>query len=950
MYCSAHSRVIRHVDRRYWALGVHTGFLLRNILASSALRCSTVVLAALLGSVTQSFAQTVALGLSSGTGSPGSTVVLDLSMSGAPASVEWTLTYPGVDFSSATVTAGPLAKAYNKNLSCNTSTGSATCLLWGDNNVAMDSGVAAVVSLVISTTTTDTSSQVQVSSPVAASSDAFALTSSATGGIVTIVQPAVLNGFSCVPVSITPPSVSTCTVDLTSGAPSGGASIGVTSSLPDVSFPATVLIAQGLTSGTFTVSPLTVSTATAVNLTASYLGASEGFGLTVNPPLITLTGISISPSTIQSGQSATGTADISAPALVGGLIVALSSSNIAAIVPTSVIVLQGATTAAFAVTAGTVGVTTPLVITGSYAGINSTANLTINPIVLTAVSVTPAAILSGQTASGSVTISAPATIGGVSVTLSSSSASLSVPPSVVVLQGATTAMFTATAGTVNATTPVVITGSAAGVNINANLTVNPIVPSALSLTPGAILSGQTSQGTVTIGSTAPTGGITVSLSSSNPAVTVPASVTVPQGATTATFTATAGIVSAATAVTLTASSGGVNVSSTLTVNPIVPTTITVVPASILSGQTSQGTVTTAAPAPAGGTVVMLSSSNAAASVPTSVTVLQGATTALFTATAGVVTSTTTVVLTASGGGVNISTNLSVNPIVPTSLSVNPTSILSGQTTQGTVTIAAPAPAGGMAIALSSSNAAVSVPASVTVAQGATSATFTATAGTVASITTAVLTASSSGTNVSASVTVNPIVPTSLSLSPTSVQGGQTTQGTVTISSPAPTGGITIALLSSNSAASVPASVTVPQGATTASFTATSGVVTAVTQVILTASYASVNLTATLTVNPPITVTAISLNPNTLTGGQTATATVTISEPAGNGGIVVMLTSSNTSAATVPASVTIPQGATTATFTVTALDLTRGTYVTITASYGGVQESARLTVHRYFAKQ
>jgi len=66
---------------------------------------------------------------------------------------------------------------------------------------------------------------------------------------------------------------------------------------------------------------------------------------------------------------------------------------------------------------------------------------------------------------------------------------------------------------------------------------------------------------------------------------------------------------------------------------------------------------------------------------------------------------------------------------------------------------------------------------------------------------------------------------------------------------------------------VPASVTVAAGASTATFAATSSSVTASTVVTLTASYAGVTRTASLTVNPP---------------GQMATLTVTATGRSGEG--------------------------------------------------------------------
>ncbi|WP_327286799.1 hypothetical protein [Streptomyces sp. NBC_01198] len=68
--------------------------------------------------------------------------------------------------------------------------------------------------------------------------------------------------------------------------------------------------------------------------------------------------------------------------------------------------------------------------------------------------------------------------------------------------------------------------------------------------------------------TDPTPGATVTLSSSNPsAAAVPATVTLPDGARTATFTATTGTVTTATSVTVTATSGAVSQHITLIVTP-----------------------------------------------------------------------------------------------------------------------------------------------------------------------------------------------------------------------------------------------------------------------------------------------------------------------------------------------------------------------------------------------
>jgi subtilisin family serine protease len=90
----------------------------------------------------------------------------------------------------------------------------------------------------------------------------------------------------------------------------------------------------------------------------------------------------------------------------------------------------------------------------------------------------------------------------------------------------------------------------------------------------------------------------------------------------------------------------------------------------------------------------------------------------------------------------------------------------------------------------------------------------------------------------------------LALNPTSVNGGSPSTGTVTFSGPAPSGGAVVNLSSSATAGTVPSTVTVVQGYNSATFTVNTTTVTASTPVTITAAYAGVTRTATLTVMPP----------------------------------------------------------------------------------------------------
>jgi len=193
----------------------------------------------------------------------------------------------------------------------------------------------------------------------------------------------------------------------------------------------------------------------------------------------------------------------------------------------------------------------------------------------------------------------------------------------------------------------------------------------------------------------------------------------------------------------------------------------------------------------------------------------------------------------------------------------------------------------------------------------------------------------------------------LSLNPaTVVGGGVNSTATVTLNGPAPSTGASVTLASANTSAATvqsPTTVSIPAGSTSATFTVTSLAVTSSMTSVITAtlSGSSTSAQATLTVNPAATgLTSLTLNPTTVAGsGATSTGTVTLNGFAPAGGKLVTLTSSNTSAATVPASVTVLANSTSATFTITSLSVTSQASVVITAAFSGSNSvTATLTVN------
>lgn len=197
---------------------------------------------------------------------------------------------------------------------------------------------------------------------------------------------------------------------------------------------------------------------------------------------------------------------------------------------------------------------------------------------------------------------------------------------------------------------------------------------------------------------------------------------------------------------------------------------------------------------------------------------------------------------------------------------------------------------------------------------------------------------------SIAVSPNPYVSfslSSISLNPSTVQGGDSSIGTVTLASPASSVGATVSLASSSQSVTVPAAVIFAPGATTATFTTSTKGVDTPTSVTLTVGTGSSAKTTSLIVNPSA-LASVSFTSPTVTGGDKTTGTVTLGGDAGPNGVIVNLASSSKSA-TVPKSVTIEAGQKSATFSISTLPVTKQTFAVVTANSGQVDVSASLAV-------
>ena len=658
---------------------------------------------------------------------------------------------------------------------------------------------------------------------------------------------------------------------------------------------------------------------------------------------LSISNVTLNPASVAGGASSTGTVTLTGPAPAGGSVVTLASNNAAATLPATVTVAQGASSATFSIATTAVASAVSPIITATMGASSKTATLTVNPPALSTLVASAANVIGGKQVRLTANLGSVAPTGGSVVTLTSTDTiALPVPVSISIAAGAKSGDTLVTTGVVAADTSVTATATLGSVSKTAVVVVKAAALS--SLVPGktVMTGGATVSVRVQLDGAAPTGGTIVTLSSANTAIiSLPLQATVPAGATSVNVDAVSSAVATDTDVAITATLGTVSKSVTLTVVAPVAASVTVSPTSVLGGASSTGTVTLSGPAPTGGRVVELASNLAAASVPASVTVVAGATTATFTVTTTPIATNAIATLSVTNNGVTVTTSLTVRGPAPTSVTLSPTSVAGGKSSIATITIEAPAPAGGVVVELSSSIADATVPASVTIPAGAIKASVTVSTRPVLSNVSASIRAAVNGVTKSGTLVIAAPVIRSVTFTPASVTGGLNTSGIVTLQSPAPAGGIVVTLMSANPLVSVPATVTVPGNATTAIFT-TSTLVTAVdTSIVITGTTGSLSVSGTLKVLAPRVLT-IGFPSSIPVGGSTVTGTIKLTGKAPAGGCTVNITVGHPGITT-PSIVIVDAGLDSATFSATLPVVAVDTMVPWKASLNGAFKTFTMTI-------
>ena len=294
----------------------------------------------------------------------------------------------------------------------------------------------------------------------------------------------------------------------------------------------------------------------------------DATGVSSQPAVFAL---SFNPTSLLGSQSTTGTAFLLglAPSSPNGMTVNLSSNN-PAVSPSPVFIPAGGHSATFSQSTSAVGSTATVTVTASDGTYNAWANLTLLAPQPASLTVSPSSLRGGGTTGGGVTFNAPVvTDTTVSLTvLSGGAAVASMPASVVVQAGFSSAIWAIATNVVSASTQVKISATANGATKNAFFTVLPPVPSSLTFNPSSVTGGNSS--TATVGFPVPVIRDTVVtlaiVSGASGVASIPSTVTVTQGNSSANFTVVTKQVSAKTTVTVSATANGGTKTNTFTVN------------------------------------------------------------------------------------------------------------------------------------------------------------------------------------------------------------------------------------------------------------------------------------------------------------------------------------------------------------------------------------------------
>ena len=467
--------------------------------------------------------------------------------------------------------------------------------------------------------------------------------------------------------------------------------------------------------------------------------------------------------------------------------------------------------------------------------------------------IVPAFVAGGVPLKVTVGLTDPAPTGGLVVTLKSSSALAIIP-----------ATITFAAGEVERDVNIVTTPVSTGLAVTLSATANAqmvsqifqlVPPSVQSIAaiPDTLTGGAAGIVHVTLTGPAPKSGTALSLGTSSSSLVIAAKATVAAGKSVIdvpfkTLPVGGNSDTVARVMTTTAVGGGASAAVDVTIQRPTIKAISALPSPVAGGKPVTVTVTFTGAMPAAGGTLFLSSSSQALVCPTTLSVKANATTATFVCTTKAVATRTPVVLKASLNGKEVQTTINVRTLEVLKIAASPVSMTGGSTAKLTVTLTEAVPKGqSVTVALISDSTKLSLPATLVIQAGQSSGVVTMQSSAVGELWIAYVTASLNGGATTQGIQITPIEVSKVTLLPTSVKGGSSSQLTVTLAAAAPVDTTVTLTSASRPVASLPATCIVPKGSKTVTVPVTTTAVTKNVSVKLTAQSGFVPVSGSLNV-------------------------------------------------------------------------------------------------------
>jgi hypothetical protein len=210
-------------------------------------------------------------------------LILNSLSGGEPAGIQWTMVFAAEEVLSIDAVAAGSAITAGKQLDCAPAPGTHSCMLTGMNANLIANGVVAVVNLKLADRVTVT--DLDLVKTLGSSANGRNLGLAGSSGLVSLPMPAVVQALNCTPTVLSAGESSSCSVTLSN---STGGIVSLTGNFAALTMPASVVVADGNSTGVFGITANDISNDQLDWLTASINGISKSAAIAlVAPPAAT---------------------------------------------------------------------------------------------------------------------------------------------------------------------------------------------------------------------------------------------------------------------------------------------------------------------------------------------------------------------------------------------------------------------------------------------------------------------------------------------------------------------------------------------------------------------------------------------------------------------------------------------------------------------------------------